>query len=270
MFGLAGLFAKWIELPALGITFGRVAFSSAALFCYRLIRGESFRTASGKDTAMLIVSGAILAVHWWTFLASVKLSTVAIGTITFSTFPLFVTFLEPAVCHRRISKKNILVALVILLGVFITVPEFSVENRMVRGILTGLFSAFLYAVLTILNKGFSGKYDGTLTAFYEQASAALFLLFPVLLSGIRPAGRDIGLLCFLGVVTTAFAHTLFIRSLRDIPAQLAGVCSSMETVYGILFALLLLGEIPSPRELIGAAVIVGAVIYAQITAREES
>ena len=31
LFGLAGLFAKWIHLPAIGITFGRVLFSSMAL-----------------------------------------------------------------------------------------------------------------------------------------------------------------------------------------------------------------------------------------------
>ena len=31
LFGLAGLFAKWIDLPSLGITFGRVFFSSLSL-----------------------------------------------------------------------------------------------------------------------------------------------------------------------------------------------------------------------------------------------
>ena len=36
LFGLAGLFAKWIRLPAICITFGRVLFSSAALGIYML------------------------------------------------------------------------------------------------------------------------------------------------------------------------------------------------------------------------------------------
>ena len=75
-----------------------------------------------------------------------------------------------------------------------------------------------------------------------------------------------GLILFtlmLGVVATAVAHTLFISGLKAVPAQLAGICSSMETVYGILFALLLLGERLAPREIAGAAVIVGAVVAAQ-------
>ena len=37
----------------------------------------------------------------------------------------------------------------------------------------------------------------------------------------------------------------------------------METVYGILFALLLLGEIPTVREILGAVIIIGTVLIAQ-------
>ena len=40
LFGLAGLFAKWIHLPAICITFGRVLFSSVALGLYMLIRKQ--------------------------------------------------------------------------------------------------------------------------------------------------------------------------------------------------------------------------------------
>ena len=269
LFGLAGLFSKVIELPAFGITFGRVAFSSASLAIFLLLTGKSFRTESKKDTILLFLAGAVLAVHWWTFLESIKLSTVAIGTITFSAFPLFVTFLEPLVFHRKPSGKNILIAAVILIGVAVTIPELSFKNTMVQGILTGVFSSFLYAVLAVMNKNFAGKYDGALTAFYEQFSAALVLLPFILCAGLHPSAKDLGFLLLFGVVTTAFAHTLFIGSLKEIPAQLAGVCSSMETVYGILLALLLLGEVPSFREILGAVIIVGAVVCAQLGAREE-
>ena len=119
-----------------------------------------------------------------------------------------------------------------------------------------------------MNKSLAGRYDGTLTAFYEQVTATVVLLPFALATGARPSPPDGALLLFLGLVTTALAHTLFISSLKDLPAQLAGVCSSMETVYGILFALLLLGEVPSVREIIGAVVIVGAVIIAQRSAQK--
>lgn len=268
-FGLAGLFARWIGLSALAIAFGRVLFSSAALGVFRLTGKRSFRVP-GRDLGRLIAAGAVLALHWWAFLASVQLSTVAVGTLTFAAFPLFVTLLEPLVFRQKPSKKSILAALAILLGVIVTVPAFSFENRMFRGILVGLLSALAYAVLTVMNKGFAAKFDGALTAFYEQASAALILLPFVLKTGcFRPSLADLGLLLVLGVVTTALAHTLFISGLKILPARTAGLCSALETVYGVLFALLLLGEVPSLREVIGCLLILGAVLVHQLTEPRE-
>ena len=263
LFGLAGLFAKWIHLPAIVITFGRVLFSSAALGIYIPVRKQSFRIGNKKDLFFLLGAGAILALHWWSFLESIQLSSVAIGTITFSSFPLFVTFLEPLLFRQKLKMRNVITAAVILTGVLITIPEFSPENQTFIGILTGMISASAYAVLTIMNKKIAGKYSGTVTAFYEQATAAA-ILFPFMFRAkIQPSVTDVALLAVLGVITTALAHTLFISSLKSLPAQTAGICSSMETVYGILFAWILLGETPAIREITGAVIIIAAVIFAQ-------
>jgi len=230
-----------------------------------LFRKQSFRINTRRDTLLLIGAGMILAVHWWSFLAAIQLSTVAVGTITFSAFPLFVTFLEPMIFHFPLKRRNVFLALLILIGVFITIPEFSFENSTFSGIMLGLVTALTYAILTLMNKIFTGKYSSTLTAFYEQSTAAVILLPLVIRSGgFHPAGTDLVLLLFLGIITTALAHTLFISGLKELPAQLAGICSSMETVYGILFAFLFLREIPSLRELLGAAIIIGAVLFAQL------
>ena len=69
------------------------------------------------------------------------------------------------------------------------------------------------------------------------------------------------MLLLLGVVFTALAHTLFIRSMRTIKAQQASIIISLEPVYGIVLAALLLSEIPTVRMLIGGGLILGAAIY---------
>ena len=264
LFGFAGLFAKWIDLPSLGITFGRVFFSSLSLGIFMLITQQSFRVENRRDLRLLIMSGAIMAIHWWTIFESIQLSTVAIGCITFSTFPLFVTFIEPALNHEKPKARNVILAVIILIGVIITVPEFSLDNNTFKGILVGMISPIAYTALTLMNKNFVSRYSGTFICFYEQAIATLFLLPFVIGQGLHPTLKDIGLLIVFGTLTTAFAHTLFITCLKDIPARLAGVCSSMETVYAIIFALILLGEVPTIREIAGAVIILGAVIYAQL------
>ena len=264
LFGTAGLFARGIALPSLAITFGRVFFSSLALGIFMLASRRSFRLDSRRDQAGLAFAGVILALHWWSFIESIQLAGVAVGTITFSSFPLFVTFLEPLVYREKLEGKNIIMALVILAGVLITIPEFSLSNTSFLGIVTGMVSSLCYAVLTLINRGLSSKYGGIVTSFYEQLTAALVLAPFVIRAHIRPTGKDILLLMVLGVFMTALAHTMFIHSLRRISAQLAGICSSMETVYGIFLAFLVFGEAPSWREAAGGAVILATVVLAQL------
>lgn len=264
LFGMAGVLAKWIHIPAVGITFFRVLFSSASLFLFCMVTKTSIQIKEKRDMLALVVAGCVLATHWCTFLGSIKMSTVAIGTITFSTFPLFVTFLEPMVFHEKLRGKDVLTAILVLVGVFITVPEFSLENSMSKGIALGMLSSLTYAILSLINRKFMGKYPSTVISFYEQGTAMVVLVPAIMAQKIAPTGKDITLLIILGVITTAVAHTLFVNSLKYIKAKTAGIVSSMESVYGILLACILLGEQPGIRELIGAAIILGVVVATQI------
>lgn len=262
LFGLAGLFAKWIDVPAIGITLGRVFFSSISLYIYSFIVKENIRVEK-KHFILLVISGIILAFHWWSFLYSIQISTVAIGTITFSMFPLFITIIE-SIRNQKISILELVSSLLIILGVFITIPEFSLSNDMFVGIIIGILSALSYALLTLMNRYFSIYYSSTTIALYEQSSATVILLPTLLFINSTPTFKDISLLIFLGIVTTALAHTLFISSLKNVEAHKAGIISAMESVYSILLAYLFLYEIPTVREIIGAIIIIGVVMMTQL------
>jgi hypothetical protein len=47
--------------------------------------------------------GMILAIHWTTFFKAIQVSTIAIALLTFSTFPVFITFLEPYFLKIRLN-----------------------------------------------------------------------------------------------------------------------------------------------------------------------
>lgn len=83
------------------------------------------------------------------------------------------------------------------------------------------------------------------------------------------SAKDWGLLVLLGVVFTGVAHSLFIGGMKHVRAQTAGIIASLETVYGIISAALLLGEIPSLRELAGGAIILGTAAYSTLRSSKE-
>ena len=85
-----------------------------------------------------------------------------------------------------------------------------------------------------------------------------------------PTKKDLLLLLFMGVMTTACAHTLFVRSLKHLKAKTASIFSSMQVAYGVLFAFLIFQEIPSGRELFGGLIILLSVIFESITHSKEA
>lgn len=261
LFGVSGLFGKFLTLPSLIIVLGRVVFSSIFLLILIGYFKEDIRLKQRKHYLYLVVMGVILAVHWVTFFHSIQLATVAIGLLTFSTFPMFVTFLEPYFFKERIRLSDVGIAVITFLGVVLVVPRYELGNQLTQGAIWGTVSGFTYAVLSVLNRKYIRDYSSTVIAFYEQVIAAIVLL-PFLFIQ-QPVFRinDILLLILLGVVFTGVSHVTFIKGLKNIKTQTASIISCLEPVYGIALAALLLGEIPTLRELAGGVIILGTVFY---------
>jgi len=267
LFGLAGVVAQFVEVSAVMVALGRVVCSSLLLLVIALVKKDSLRLASKKDVFLIILTGAVMAAHWTTFFQSIQVSTVAIGTITFSTFPLFLTFLEPIIFHEKIRRQSIFCAVILFIGVLVTIPEFSMANHTTIGIIWGMVCSLTYAILTLANRYFSSRYAARTICLYEQGAATMFLLPALFLVDTTWRASDLAGVAFVGFICTAFAHSLYVTAQKSVKAQTAGIISGMETVYGIVYALLFLGEIPSIRELIGGAIILSVAMYSSLKAK---
>jgi len=263
-FGLAGLFGKLVLLSPTIIVLGRVFFATIFLSLVLLYLKQGIRLRQRQDYFFMALMGVILAVHWVTFFQAIQVSTVAIGLLTFSTFPVFVTFLEPFFFRETVELKDILVAFVTVIGVALVIPEFEMRNSMTRGVLWGIASGFTFAILSIMNRKYVKEYSSIIVAFYQDSMATVVLLPFLFLAA--PAFRltDILLLSILGVIFTGLAHTLFIKGLASVKAQKASIIASLEPVYGIIAAILVLGAIPTLRVVLGGVIILGAAFYATV------
>jgi drug/metabolite transporter (DMT)-like permease len=268
LFGLSGLFGKFLSLSPVIIVLGRVIFSSIFLLILMLYLKKEIKLKEKKHYYYLIAMGIILAIHWCTFFQSIQVSTVAIGLLTFSTFPIFVTFLEPYFFKEKIEKADVITAVISFLGVLLVVPKFELGNTLTQGVLWGLISGFTYAILSMLNRKYVQEYSSTTIAFYEQFIVSIVLLPFLFLQKPTFQPNDIFLILLLGVVFTGISHLMFINSLKNIKVQTAGIISSLEPVYGIILAALLLREIPTLRELLGGIIILGTVFYSTIKSKK--
>jgi len=260
LFGFPGLFARWVPVSPPLIVLGRVLFAGLALAVIIRARGMPFRITPRRDVFLLLFCGAVLALHWTAFFHSVRVSSVAVGLLSYSTFPVFTVFLESLFSGVKLDRKDLVPAGACVFGVFLIIPRFNLGNSIVRGVLWGLVSGATFAVLTVVNRRLSQTKSSLHIAFYQDLFAGILLL-PFFFAG-RPvlSPRDILLLAVLGIFCTALAHTLFIHGMKRIRAQAASIISSLEPVYGILLALIFLGEVPAFRTVLGGAVVLGAAL----------
>jgi drug/metabolite transporter (DMT)-like permease len=268
LFGFPGLFGKWIPLSPPLIVLGRVVFASLALGLLLRIRRQSLRIVPTRDAALLVLCGLILAAHWTMFFQSIRISTVAVGLLSCSSFPVFTAFLEPLVLKERWDPRSPVFALLTVIGVFLIVPGYDLANPVLQGVLWGLGAGLSFAFLAIVNRQLGRRHSSLSVAFYQDLSAAVFLLPVAFLSKFSVTWQELGLLALLGIFGTAAAHTLFINGMKRVGARAASLISSLEPVYGIILAAAFLKESPSSRTVLGGALILATALVVTTKARK--
>ncbi len=269
LFGGTALFSKLISLPALDITVYRTAVAAIVLFIVLSLQKQKITLSSVKDYGIAILLGAVVGIHWVTYFAGMQMAGVTIGIIAFFTYPVITVFLEPLLA-RFISKnkvkskpkrKDILIAFIVMLGIFLLIPEISLGNQVTLGIATGVLSAFFFSLRNILHKNYFSHYSGPHTMLYQTLVAFLMLCLFVEVPPMDVTNNDWLLILLVGVIFTAMPHALFASSLRHLSATTAGLIACLQPLYGSVLAFLLLSERVDMWTIIGGLLVISAALF---------
>jgi drug/metabolite transporter (DMT)-like permease len=264
LWGFTAILGKLISLPALPLVWWRMLIVVAALALWPPV-WRALRATDARTLALFAGIGAVVALHWLTFYGAIKLSNASVAATCMAIAPIFMAVIEPWIAKRPFDPRELIIGVVALPGVALVVG--GTPDGMRAGIVVGTISAVLVAIFGSLNKRYVERADPVLVTWVELAAGtALLTLITVLLPGSRgefvlPDGRDALLLLTLSIACTLLPFTLALRALRHTSAFTAQLAVSLEPVYAVLLAIVLLGE---QRELsaafyLGVAVIVGAV-----------
>jgi drug/metabolite transporter (DMT)-like permease len=201
-----------------------------------------------------------MTTHWVTYFYALQWSNVAIGMLSLFTYPVMTALLEPLILKTKFQKHHLILGIMVLIGVSFLAPDLTFENKMTQGLFMGLISALAYSLRNIMLKTQVQNFNGSVLMFYQMV-VMLILLFPLLFFYEEKITTDqIPFILFLGLVTTAIGHTLFLNSFRHFSVSTASILSGMQPIYGILIAVIFLAEIPAWRNWIGGFLIISTVI----------
>jgi len=154
------------------------------------------------------------------------------------------------------------VCIIAFAGIFLIAPEFSLSNDSFLGLLFGVLSALLYSFRNLIVKVKSANVSGQDSMFYQML-AIVFLFWPLLFF-FEFHTLQINLfesweaLLILAVVTSAFSHTLFVRSFAHFSVITISLISNLTPLFGILIGVIFINEIPSGQVLMGGGLILSA------------
>lgn len=261
IFSFTALFSKLVTLAALEITFYRSVFAFLAIAIYMAYTKQSYQLRSKRDYLMATLLGCLLAVHWVTYFHAMQVSTVAVGVIALYTFPVITVFLEPLFHGEKPHIADIISSIAVLFGIYLIVPEFSLGNSTMVGVLFGVFSALMMALRNIMQRRYFSVYKASHSLFYQTLVVMLVLVVFVDTDVSNIEESQWWLLLLLGIVFTALPHTLFAHGLLHLKAKTASLIACVQVVYAAIFAAVILGEWLSWNVVAGGLVVVSAAMY---------
>ncbi len=264
LWGFTAILGKLISLPALDLVWWRMFIVVAVLLAWPPVWRE-LRAAAPRTLAVFAGIGVVVALHWLTFYGAIKLSNASVAASCMAIGPLFLAVIEPWIVRRPFDARELLVGVVALPGVALVVG--GTPSGMHLGLAVGVLSALLVAVFGSLNKRYV-KHGSPLLVTGVELAAGTVLLTLVALGWqgegpwhALPGTRDAWLLAALALGCTLVPFALALHALRHTSAFTAQLAVSLEPVYAIVLAILLLGEQRqlTPSFYAGVALILGAV-----------
>ncbi|MFI5239244.1 MAG: DMT family transporter [Gemmatimonadales bacterium] len=267
---VAGPLTRLSSADPLAIAIGRIAFSLIAIGVMLAMTGEwrQFRKLIRSEWLLAIGAGVVLALHFWSWNASIHLTTIAASTtLVTSLQPGFVAVLSIFVVHEIPSRRQLLGLAIATVGaISITVPDFLSGAATVAtpapllGNLLSIGAAAAAATYMVVGRRLRSRLGAWSYVALVYSAALVTLLFIAAVAGIHVApqpSRDVLIFVALAIGPMLLGHTGMNWALEHLPAYVVNLTMLGEPVGATLLAAILPGihEIPRWTTLAGGAVI---------------
>ena len=250
---------------ALGVMTVRFTVAALLLLVARFIFGRKEAWPDAKRTLALLVIGAVgvTAVSLTYFIAIDEIDT-SLAIVLWYVYPVFVVGVSWAILHKK-PRRNVFIALPFTLaGIAITAGQLSGGSG--SAITLVMVSSFLFSFYIIgLDKASRGIGLITNVALLSVGTAiGYWFVCLVPITPLEPIFPDDSRTWTMIVVLAIFGTTapfLFsVAGLTRLEASTYSVITTIEPILGIIVAVIFLGEEMSAARLLGAALVIGALI----------
>jgi len=272
---LSAIIIRLSDAPALAIASYRMVFATLILTPFMLrerVRG-AHREDHGSQPAgvdirtivLSVVSGALLSLHFATWITSLAYTSVASSTVLVTTHPLIVAIGGMVLLGERITLRSALFIVTALVGSVVLVWG-GVERgeSAALGNLLAVVGAITVSGYMIIGRVVRQRLSVNHYTYIVYSVAAILLVAYALMGGVPlypyPL-RELLLFLALAVFCTLLGHSLFNWALRFLKPTVVSTTILGEPVIASVLAVILFGEVPTVFTIIGGAIILTSIYF---------
>jgi drug/metabolite transporter (DMT)-like permease len=274
----SGPLVRLSQAHPLAIAAWRLAFSLVVIAVALLLTGEwrQWSRLTRREVAIAAGAGAMLALHFWSWNASVALTSVAASVVLVNTQPVVVALLSVLWLHESPSRRQWVGIVVAMLGALVVaLPDLvgtsttADRPNALLGDALALLGALTAATYFVAGRRLRGTLElwAYVGLVYGSCFVALLLLALVTDAPLgRQPPRELAIFAALALGPMLLGHTGLNWALKRSPAYVVNLTLLGEPVGATVIAAFLPGirEIPAPLTFVGGAIVfVGILLTAR-------
>jgi len=253
------------DVPAIIISSYRLIIASLILVSYAKFKKIAIKTKTGRDLMIAVVSGLFLSIHFITWIASIKYTSIASSVTLVSTSPVFVIILSFLLFKEKPTTITLLATAAAISGTILIAysdknltPSIQYPNPLFGDLLA--ISGALAVSIYFISGSHLRRYMQTfqyITVVYS--SAALFTTAFALLSskpffGYRTASYIYMVL--MAVIPQLFGHTSFNWALKHLKASAVAISTLGEPIGATILAYIFFHQTVNQLKLLGMIIVI--------------
>ncbi len=242
--GFTGIFGKLISLNTIELVWYRMLIAFVTLFTFLVFKKELTKIKK-KDFFGLLFVGSLVAVHWFFFFESIKVSNVSVAVVCLSTASFFSAMIEPLFLKRKPKLYEYILGIVVFVTLFLMLEA---ETKYTMGYVYGIIASFLGTLFTLYNAKYINRLEASKITMVEMLAGVIIFSILMLLNkeisinNLKIDINDFVYLLLLGTICTAAVFVWMVEIMKYISPYSLIMAINLEPIYSIVLALIIFSE----------------------------
>jgi drug/metabolite transporter (DMT)-like permease len=272
LWGVAATVAKFFfnkNYDPLVLVQMRVTISFVVLFLFFSAVNRSLLRFRLKDIPLFLTAGILgVAGSNYFYYAAIKETNVSTSILVQYTAPMMVMLYATVVQKEKLTSTKLVALLVSVAGIFFAIRAYdpAVLQGTGYGVTLALLAAVSFSIFNISGKKLTQRYRVWTGLIYLFGTATLFWSFintPTDILRAQYTIEDWGVFATIAVISILLPYSLYYYGLHHIQSSKAIITSTLEPVVAIVSEWLFLGGTMNMVQIIGAVMVIGAIILLQ-------